>query len=502
MVAGVLMVVVGSSLLAYFTWDRNWLLRYTIVPVLLGAFTATLAVTASWLEKKDRHFAGTGATLRGAAIALLPANFMAVALLAHDPQVTRKLIAVPAMTLLYLLLFGPALVRWARAVHPRLGFLGLTLLALDALVLLEPLTRVLLPVPPAVQLALLPAGFYAGFLLAAGAVVRFTRGVMDREMALERRVPWFVGAVLVITYLEVFTWVHGSLRILPRPATYAPLVILAGGLVLHVERRFLALAAQGAHAAESFLGFALVLAGILMGAGDPYVRVLCFALAGVVWLYQAAARGQPLHHWIGATLLVLAGAAVGLLPGFPRPWLPALGLGLAVAVELVALLAPPARTLLRDVCREMHLAVLLITAAVAVLAQWHYRTWPARDRRRPRRHRGPVRAPRAPGPEPALAAHGDGAARARSSLSRLRGHGGPPPPGQHDGLRPRPPVLGLDRPRPAAADAASSRRPLDRALAVRSAGPGRDGPARDRRARARRRSALDGLLPRIRRARC
>ena len=376
MVAGVLMVVVGSSLLAYFTWERNWLLRYTIVPVLLGGFTATLAVTAGWLEKKDRNFAGTGATLRGAAIALLPANFMAVALLAHDPQVTRKLIAVPAMALLCLLLLGPALVRWARAVHPRLGFLGLTLFALDALVLLEPLTRVLLPVPPAVQLALLPAGFYAGFLLAAWAVVRFTRGVMDREMALERRVPWFVGAALVITYLEVFTWVHGSLRILPRPTTYAPLVILAGGLVLHVERRFLALAAQGAHAAESFLGFALVFAGILMGAGYPYVRVLCFALAGVVWLYQAAARAQPLHHWIGATLLVLAGAAVGLLPGFPRPWLPALGLGLAVAVELVALLAPPARTLLRDVCREMHLAVLLITAAVAVLAQWHYRTWP------------------------------------------------------------------------------------------------------------------------------
>ena len=88
------------------------------------------------------------------------------------------------------------------------------------------------PVPPTVQLALLPAGFYAGFLLAAWAVVRFTRGVMDREMALERRVPWFVGAALVITYLEVFTWVHGSLRLLPRPTTYAPLVILILSVLL------------------------------------------------------------------------------------------------------------------------------------------------------------------------------------------------------------------------------------------------------------------------------
>src|SRR4029450_6925742 len=40
MVAGVLMVVVGSSLLAYFTWDRNWLVRYTIVPHSHRAFPA------------------------------------------------------------------------------------------------------------------------------------------------------------------------------------------------------------------------------------------------------------------------------------------------------------------------------------------------------------------------------------------------------------------------------------------------------------------------------
>src|SRR6185295_5057692 len=53
-------------------------------------FTATLARTATWLETKDKHFAGTGATLRGAAIALLPANFMAVALLAGDPQARRR----------------------------------------------------------------------------------------------------------------------------------------------------------------------------------------------------------------------------------------------------------------------------------------------------------------------------------------------------------------------------------------------------------------------------
>ena len=40
---GALMVVVGSSLFAYFTWNRHWLVRYTVLPVLLASFTATLA---------------------------------------------------------------------------------------------------------------------------------------------------------------------------------------------------------------------------------------------------------------------------------------------------------------------------------------------------------------------------------------------------------------------------------------------------------------------------
>ena len=55
LVVGLLMVVAGSSLLAYFTWDKHWLLRYTIMPGLLGAFTASLAGIASWLERQDKQ---------------------------------------------------------------------------------------------------------------------------------------------------------------------------------------------------------------------------------------------------------------------------------------------------------------------------------------------------------------------------------------------------------------------------------------------------------------
>src|SRR5205814_9787190 len=74
-VAGIAMVILGSSLLAYYTWDKHWLVRYTIMPALLALFTWSLAGAGSWIEKRSAEFKGTAAILRGAAIGLLPINF-------------------------------------------------------------------------------------------------------------------------------------------------------------------------------------------------------------------------------------------------------------------------------------------------------------------------------------------------------------------------------------------------------------------------------------------
>src|SRR4029078_7877540 len=99
------------------------------------------------------------------------------------------------------------------------------------------------------------------------------------------------------------------------PQTYAPLAILAGGLILAVERRLLELRSDaGRPVPEAFLGFAFVLLGVLMAVGDPELRILAFALAGLVWLRQATRREEPLHHAIGLVFLFLAGAVVGLRP--------------------------------------------------------------------------------------------------------------------------------------------------------------------------------------------
>jgi hypothetical protein len=379
LVVGLLMVVAGSSLLAYFTWDKHWALRYTIMPALLGAFTAGLAGMGSWLERRDARLDGTAALLRAAAIVLLPVNFMAVALLSEDPAVTNKLLAVPVMAAVYVALSGWGLRTWCERVHPGLAaLLGTTLLFLNALVILGPVARAVVALRQDALQLVLGLGFYAGFVALAMVVVRFTRAVLTPELAAERRVPWFFGATLVVTYLQVFAWVHTFLRHLPARHSYAPLVVLAGWLILTVERRALALRADTSrYLGESFLGFAFVLLGVVMAAGHPELRIACLVLAGLVWLEQAEARKEALHHAIGLVFLCLAGAAVGLHPLFPRPWLPALGLLLAGLLAVVeAWSARAARTLRAEVAAAVGQVVLLVTTLVAVLVQWHFRSWP------------------------------------------------------------------------------------------------------------------------------
>lgn len=377
--AGVAMVLVGSSLVAYYTWDKHWLVRYTIMPALLGLFTFGLARTGTWIEKVDAQFRGTAAVLRGAAIGLLPVNFMAVALLSNDDQVTHKALVVPLMGALYLLLFGWGLKRWCAAVHAPLGWLlGGTLLFLNSLVTLGPLAQAWGDLSGPHLRSILGVGFHLGFLALAGAVVVFTRRVLTRELADQKMAPWFFGAALSVTFLQVFAWVHGSMRQFPRVHAYALLVILTGWLVLYVERRALELRGKSEiHGAESFLGFALILLGVLMGSGQAHIRICSFLLAGLVWLYQALSRRQALHYWIGLTFLVLGGASVGLLESFPGPWRPALGLALALGMSgLIHLSRKLGREELMEACIGMQVAALVMTTIVAALAQWHYQSPP------------------------------------------------------------------------------------------------------------------------------
>lgn len=379
MVAGVLMVIAGSSLLAWYTWDKHWAVRYTIMPALLAAFTWALGAMGTWVERQDEQFEGTAAILRGAAIGLLPINFMAIALLSNDHQVEQKVLVIPLLGMVYLSLGAWGLNTWCGRIHESLTWLlGGTLLLLNSLVMLGPVAQEFAGVGGSQLNVIMGVGFHIGFFVMAGAVVRFSGRVLTPEMANGRRVPWFFGATLVVTFLQVFGWVHAYLKHLPHVWTYAPMVILTGWLVLLTERRARELTRWQSHlGGESFLGFALVLLGTLMGATHPEVRVLSFAMAGVVWIYQALGRRSKIHEWIGLTILMLAVASIGMLDQFPQEWLPALGL-LAAAIlgGLHHFFRLRKFESISQSAIGVQVTVLMLTAIVAGLCQWRFQTPP------------------------------------------------------------------------------------------------------------------------------
>jgi len=381
MVAGIFMVIAGSSLLAFYTWDKHWLVPYTIMPLLLAFFTAGLSGVGSWVEKRGKEFLSMAAMLRGAAIALLPVNFMAVALLSNDARVSHKVIIVPLMGLVYILVGGWGLRRWCSAMHQSLGkLLGMTLLLLNVLVIIGPLAKAFKNIESGGLNLILGIGFYLGFGVMAFAVIKFTKDILDKKMASEKRIPWFFGATLLVTFLQVFAWVHGSLGYLPEVYTYAPMIILTGGLVLLVEKRALQLNDKSSmHEMESFLGFALIFVGVLMSMPSNGMRILSLELAGLIWMFQAFSRKHPLHYWISLTFVTLGLASIALLKtstGIWLPtgqWMPILGIIISLFMSAFIYYADKSKNqLLKEASCGMQTVMLAISSVVTVLAQWHY----------------------------------------------------------------------------------------------------------------------------------
>ena len=378
---GILMTIIGGSTLAYLKWDNHWLWRYTIIPLMLLALTTGLSGLAKWLEKRGEELKTMGAILRGAAVALLPINFMTVALLSHDAEISvgSRSILVPIVSIIYLIWAGWGLKRWCTAISDKIGkMLAVSLLLINGLVMLGPISASLGKINTIALNRIVGTGFYLGFFLVGGVVIYFTHRVLTKELLKDKRLLAFFGLSLSVTYLQVFIWVHGFLKVLPQVYTYAPMIILSGLLLFVVEKRFLELNEESeTHSAESFLGFALILLGVLMGFVEPLCRILVLALAGVVWLYQALSRKHPLHYWISLTFLAMAGIAIGMLEFYPREMLPLLGLGVSGAMSLGILISQKIenKALQRAACGMQHV-LFFITAFVTVLCQWHYLTPP------------------------------------------------------------------------------------------------------------------------------
>lgn len=341
LVLGLIMMIVGCSVLAYYTWNKHWLVRHTLLPGVMIAITFAFAAVASKLEKISARMVGTSAALRAAAIALLPINFLLATRVLDDPQVPAKRLVVSLVLALYILLFGYGLNKWCSAVFAPLGrWLGMPLLLLNLLVVLRPVAMIY-PNGILSPEHLLGVGFYAGFLVLAVPMLAFARRSDLRSSATtDRHVPWFLGATLILTYLEVLAWVYGSLRLLPRPVFYSPLVVLAGGLILHIESKVQEV--QGLpklFGRESFLGFAFLLAGVMMSMSDPEMRMLVLWLTAAIWVAHSWAKAHPAQDAIGMILISIACASGAFLENFPMARLPLIGIGAAAFLEFFSIAA-------------------------------------------------------------------------------------------------------------------------------------------------------------------
>ncbi|MFA6034163.1 MAG: hypothetical protein WC889_14790, partial [Myxococcota bacterium] len=235
--AGLSMVVVGASLLAYFTWDTHWVVRYTIMPALLAFFTLSLPFMAGRIEKRYEALQSAATLLRVASIALLPINFMAVALLALDPEVANKAVSVPLMAVAYITIFGIALVRWCRSVNRDISVPGwITILGLNLLVGMLPVVTLFKWYSEVGAQTVTEFGLYSGFVLVAVSTDRFiTRAFSNGDF--EKRLVLFFALSVTLTFVETFALVHWTFRELPRPHVYAVMAILTGGLFVFAERR-------------------------------------------------------------------------------------------------------------------------------------------------------------------------------------------------------------------------------------------------------------------------
>jgi hypothetical protein len=162
--SGILITLVCCSILAYTTWDKHWLWRYTLMPLMLGGFTTGLGFLGSRMEKIGQDLKTMAIMLRSTAIFLLPVNFMTVALLSNDPDVTYKPIIILFMSLLYIIWSGWGLTKWCSEVYKPVGRIqAVTLLLINFLVMLGPLARTLSPIKINLLKSIVGSGFYLGF---------------------------------------------------------------------------------------------------------------------------------------------------------------------------------------------------------------------------------------------------------------------------------------------------------------------------------------------------
>lgn len=372
LVAGILGVLAGVSVLVYRYWQSTWLIRYTVVQGLLLAGTILPDRLGVWLEKRDAKLRDTAMTLTGATVLLVPLNVLCPVMLVGGEGGFGRLLS-PLLGVGLLVGFG----WWLQGVLERSvpGFgrrFGLALSAMHGAGFGALLLMSLLGSQDAVPIVL---GVLPYLLFAACAWIVWM--VPKADTAMQAKV--FFGVTVAGTFLQLIAWGHLLAKAPFAGAAWAPLTVLIGGLGLLADCRFgEAKEERTVPGRIAFAGFAVVLLGLLLSLAHPWLRPLVFLLAGQVWLRYGIGRPHPAHAWIGISLTALGVLAVAFVPAWPMVWRPVVPLLAAVVLE-------PSLWRRRDdaFSRCLHEALAGVQSVfagmavvAAVLSQLHYRSDP------------------------------------------------------------------------------------------------------------------------------
>jgi len=330
LIAGILGVLAGVSVLVYRYWESTWVIRYAVVQILLLAGTLALAKMGAWLEERDAKLRDTAVVLTGAAFLLVPINVLCPVMLAGRAGTSGRLLA-PLLGLA--LLAGSSW--WLRRVTLRLipgvgnrlngALTGMHGIGFVSLLLTLRLAESSVPV----VLGALPF-----LLLAACAWSTLTFPVQDPDVPPEPRLNTFYGIALCGTFLQLVAWAHLLAWVGLSGAVWALATVLAGGLALFADCRLAnAHGRPETHGRTAFAGFALILVGLLLSLPFPHIRPLAFLLASGIWIAYGAAKQHPIHAWIGVPLAAFGIIAVAFVPAFPAAWRPAVALLAAIVLE-------------------------------------------------------------------------------------------------------------------------------------------------------------------------
>lgn len=386
------MVLTGLLLLEFYIWEKAAWIRYGASPLITALVALVLTVLGRRLNRDAERFETSLAIIQGMAVFLAPLSLLFVTLFFVDSDLalTYRALGGVALSAALLSAWSLVFVLAMRAVNRALTTLySGTLLALNGLLLLPALTRVVAPAGhwgmPAAE-GVLTVGLYAGFAVLGWSIQRALKRVLRRDAEPQHGMI-FYSVTGLGTFALVWGLIYAHVGTFPPVFTYGPLLILAALLCLRLESMLLdhrahmqPVTARDRITPLSYAAYALICLGLLMSLGQDYARVAALLLAGAVWAYQAyvlrrlppppglKSRASIRHEHIALTLVVLGLSLVAMIRPFPAEGFPFLALGIAVALHLLA--RHPA--LLTDTAFASALSPISLTLAFAVSVVWQW----------------------------------------------------------------------------------------------------------------------------------